>query len=112
MPDLAKIAQSRPSAATLTDLYIVPINTLFAGKLTMLNETTASILIRVSIADGGAANTASQYIVGGNVTGYSLGGDGIPEEISGITLGAADVIRVYSTTAGCVFTLNGIERNP
>jgi hypothetical protein len=76
----------------------------------MMNETGANILVRVSIADNGAADAASQYVVGGNVTGYSLGGGGTPEEITGITLGPTDVIRVYSTTVGTVFTLDGIER--
>ena len=112
MADAAKIAQSRPAAATITDLYTVPASTLFAGKLTMVNDTATAIKIAVSIAAAGAADATSQYIIGGqNATnGYLLQGGGVPEEIKGITLGATDKVRVYSTTVGTVFTLNGIER--
>jgi hypothetical protein len=85
---------------------------MFAGQLIMINDTAGPILVRVSLADDAAPDAANQYIVGGNVgSGYSLDGGGVPVTITGITLGPNDEVRVYTTSEGSVFNLNGIERN-
>jgi hypothetical protein len=111
MADTEKIVQSRPSAATLTDLYAPAAGKRFIGQLFVVNETTSSIGARVSLADDGAVDGASQYILGGNVNSASIPGDGFPYALTGIILGTTDKIRVYAVTVGLVFTLNGIERS-
>jgi hypothetical protein len=112
MSDRVKIAQSRPTGGSLTDLYVCPANFMFAGQLTMMNDTAAPIEIRVALAPAGAADATSQYLIGGSSgNGYALDGSGVPLSYTGITLGVGDVIRVLAETVGVVFTLNGIERN-
>lgn len=104
MAEAVRIAQSRPAAATLTDLYTVAASTKFVGQLLIANDTTSAINARVSIADDGAADATSQYIV----KDKNLNG-GETIVITGITLGATDKIRVYAASAGLVFTLNGVD---
>lgn len=108
MAETVKIAKSRPGAATLTNLYTVPASTKFMGQLFIMNDTTAAIGARVAIEDGGTTG-ADTYIMGGNTNSRSIPGDGDPVVITGITLGPADEIEVYSVTAGLVFNLIGVE---
>jgi hypothetical protein len=104
MAESVRIMQSRPTAATLTDLYTVAASTKFVGQLFICNDTTGAINARVSIADDGAADATSQYVVKDkNING------GETLSVTGITLGATDIIRVYAASAGLVFTLNGVD---
>lgn len=104
MAEAVRIAQSRPAAATLTDLYTVAASTKFVGQLFICNDTTGTIAMRVSLADDGAADATSQYIARDkNVNGTET------IVITGITLGPTDKIRVYASAAGLVFTLNGVD---
>lgn len=107
MADSLKVlGQSNPSATTLTDLYTVPASTESIANILACNRSSTNTTIRVSIAVGGAGDSNEQYIV------YDLtirGNDSL-EIVTGISLSATDVIRVYATLATVSFTATGIER--
>lgn len=101
-----------PTAATLTAAYTVPgATTAVISSIVICNHsTTVSDLVRVSISVAGAADSAKQYIYGG-ITGNGLGlmpNDTFVAQL-GITLGAADIIRVYSTNGTSSFNIFGSE---
>lgn len=107
MADTLKVlAQSIPVAGTLTDAYTVPGATqAVVSTIVVTNQGALLANFRISIAVAGAADTLSQYIrydvpVGGN--------DGFDITI-GVTLGAADVIRVYSSNGLVSFNILGVQ---
>lgn len=99
------LAQSKPGAASLTDAYTVPAATsAVVSSITICNQGAATSY-RISVAVAGLADTAKQYIafdvpIAANTTDVFT---------VGITLGAADVVRVYNTLATCSFNLYGTE---
>jgi hypothetical protein len=107
MPTTEKVlGQSNPAATTLTDFYTVPALTRSTNStITVCNRSATLTTFRVSVAIGGAADTLAQYIF------YDLevaGNDTFAATI-GMTLGPADVVRVYATLATLSFNLFGIE---
>lgn len=106
---LKVLGQSKPSATTLTDTYTVPGATtaVLSGIIVTNQHSSLSTTIRISIAVAGAADTAKQYIA------YDIAiaaGDTL-EVGKGITLGAADVVRVYNAAAQCSFNVFGQENS-
>jgi hypothetical protein len=100
------LAQSAPAATTNTDIY-----TVGAGKqavistIAVCNRSATAATYRIAIRVAGAAIANEDYIV------YDVavpGADSITLTI-GITLGAADVITVYASTANLSFNLFGSE---
>lgn len=107
MTDTLKVlGQSSPSATTLTDAYTVPGSTqATVSTVTVCNRSATPTSYRISVAVAGAGNANSQYIA------YDAPIDG-NETVAltiGITLGAADVIRVYATLATLSFSIFGVE---
>jgi hypothetical protein len=102
---LKVLAQLTPSATTLTDCYTVPGATKAAiSSISVCNRSTAATF-RISVAIAGAANDNKQYIyydtpIPANETLMAT---------VGISLGAADVIRVYASSANLSFNIFGIE---
>jgi len=100
------LAQSNPSATTLTDMYTVPgSTTAVISTLCICNRTAATRTVRVSIAIGGASDSLEQYIY------YDvkvLKNDSTFATI-GITLAATDVMRVYTDAIGVSFSIFGTE---
>ena len=100
------LGQSNPGAATLTDAYTVPGATqAIVSTISVANRSATPTAFRISVAVAGAVDDAKQYAyyditIGGNVTFVST---------LGITLGAADVIRVYATLATLSFNIFGVE---
>jgi hypothetical protein len=100
------LGQSAPSAATLTDLYVVPAATsTTVSTLTVCNRSATATSFRISIAQAGATNADTQYLyydqaIDGNST-YAI--------TIGMTLAATDKIRVYSTLATVTFCAFGVE---
>ena len=98
------LAQSKPSAATLTDMYTVPaLTTAVCSSIVICNQSGTPTTFRVSVAIAGAADTAAQYLyydapVGSYCTFIAT---------IGITLGTGDIVRVYNTLATCSFNLFG-----
>lgn len=103
------LGQSNPSATTLTDAYTVPALTqAVISSITVANRSATPTAFRVSVAVAGAANDNKQYIAydaaitANEVWGMTLG----------LTLGPADVVRVYATLATLSFGIFGSEVTP
>jgi hypothetical protein len=100
------LGQSDPAEATLTDLYTVPgATSAVTSTLTVANRTGAAILMRVSVAPAGAADSVEQYILYDVLVGAA---DTYMATV-GLTLEATDVVRVYGFTVGLSFNLFGVE---
>lgn len=107
MADTAKkLAQSNPSAATLTDAYTVPaVTSSVISSLIVCNRSATATSFRISHSLAGAADNNAQYLyfdvpIGGNETkGFTIGG----------TMATTDVLRVYATLATLTFTIYGVE---
>lgn len=107
MADTLKVlAQSYPISSTLTDAYIVPVATqAVVSTIVVSNLGSYFAKFRVAIAIAGGADTFSQYIR------YDVPvppNDGFDITI-GITLGAGDIIRVYSDTGSISFNILGVQ---
>lgn len=100
------LGQSKPGAASLTDAYTVPALTQATiSSIVVANQSSVATSFRISIAVAGAVDTPAQYLyydipINGNDTFVFTGG---------ITLGAADVVRVYNTLATLSFNIFGVE---
>lgn len=100
------LAQSNPSAATLTDMYTVPaLTSAVVSTISVCNRSATPTSFRISVAIAGAADNNVQYLafdvpIGGNVTvTFTLG----------VTLATTDVIRVYATLATVTFQAFGTQ---
>ena len=100
------LGQSAPSATTNTDVY-----TVGAGKqttistITVCNRDSASATYRIAIRPNGATLANEHYIAYGSVVPAN---DSIFLTV-GITVDAADVITVYSSSANLSFNIFGVE---
>lgn len=100
------LAQSKPSAASLTDAYTVPASTqAIVSTITVCNQSATPTSFRIQLAVAGAASDTKQYIA------YDAFIDGYETKslTLGIGLAATDVVRVYNTLATCSFNLTGVE---
>jgi hypothetical protein len=103
---LKVLAQSNPVATTLTDAYTVPGATqTIISSITVCNRSAVTTSFRISIAVGGAVDDVKQYlyydfVIAGNMT-FTF--------VSGITLAATDVMRVYAALATLSFNIFGAE---
>jgi hypothetical protein len=100
------IAQSNPSAATLTDAYTVPAATqAVISSIMVANRSSVRTQFRISIAVAGASDSNEQYIA----YDVDIEGNDMQEITIGATLGATDKIRVYATLATLSFNIFGTE---
>lgn len=103
---LKVLGQVSPSATTLTDLYTVPADTSATiSTLCVCNHNGSKITFRVSVAVAGASDDTKQYIFRDQEV---LSNDSLFATI-GITLGAADVVRVYASATNVSFSVFGVE---
>lgn len=107
MADTLKVlAQTKPSATTLTDSYTVGAATSTAiSSVVVCNQSATATSFRISIAVAGAADTTKQYLyfdvpIAGNDTFIAT---------IGIGLATTDVLRVYNTLATLSFNVLGVE---
>jgi hypothetical protein len=98
------LGQSAPLATTLTDAYTAAAKTV-VSSVVICNRGAAQILVRISVAVAGAADATKQYLY------YDLPVPANDTFIAtiGITMGIADVVRVYTDLATASFNLFGIE---
>jgi len=100
------LAQSAPSATTNTDVY-----TVGAGKqatvstITVCNRSTTIATYRIAIRVAGSALSNEEYIAYDAPIGSN---DSVTWTI-GVTLGAADVVTVYASTANLSVNIFGAE---
>lgn len=108
MADTYKVlAQSNPSATTLTDVYTCPGATqTIVSTVTIANRSATGTSFRISVAINGAADANQQYIA----YDVAIGGNEAIALTLGITVDAADVIRVYATLATLSFNIFGVEK--
>lgn len=107
MADSFKVlAQSNPSAATLTDAYTVPGATdTVVSSVIVCNRSSTATSFRISIAVAGAANSNEQYLA----FDTAIAGNDVHEFTVGVTLNTTDVVRVYATLATLSFNIFGVE---
>jgi len=100
------LAQSAPSATTNTDVY-----TVGSGKqatvstITVCNRSTTAATYRIAIRVAGSALSNEEYIAYDAPIGSN---DSVTWTI-GVTLGAADVVTVYASTANLSVNIFGAE---
>jgi glucose-6-phosphate dehydrogenase assembly protein OpcA len=100
------LGQVIPSAATATTLYTVPASTqAVVSTITVCNQAATAATYRIAIRVAGAALATSQYIA----YDVSLPANASDTLTLGITVGAADVITIYSSSATMSFSAFGSE---
>jgi len=93
-------------ATTLSTLYTVPAATsATVSSLVIANRTSSSKTFRASVAVAGAADDPKQYLF----YDVQLGKNESFSATLGLTLGAADVVRVYASGAGLSANLFGVQ---
>lgn len=108
MADTYKIlGQSNPTAATLTDLYVVPAATAaILASITVCNRSATPTTFRLSLAIAGAADANQQYIA----YDVAIGANEAKAFTYGVSLAATDKVRCYATLATLSFNAFGLER--
>jgi len=100
------LGQSNPSATTATTLYTVPSATqAVVSTIVIANLTSSAATFRIACRVAGATLANSQYVA----YDITVGASDSTALTLGITLGAADVITVYASTANLTFTAFGSE---
>ena len=99
------LAQVVPAATTLTASYTVPALKRATVEVVICNRGGAAT-VRLSHAVNGAADATAQYLLYDFV--LPAGETKVTAQLS---MNAADIIRVYSTTATVAFNINGIEED-
>jgi hypothetical protein len=107
MPTTYKVlGQSNPSATTATTLYTVPSATqAVVSTIVVANLTTTAATFRIAVRVAGATLANSQYVA----YDITVGASDSTTITLGLTLGAADVITVYASTANVTFSAFGSE---
>jgi glucose-6-phosphate dehydrogenase assembly protein OpcA len=107
MPTNYKVlGQSNPAATTATTLYTVPSATqAVVSTIVVANLDSAAATFRIAARVAGATLANSQYVAY-NIT---VGASDSTTITLGLTLGAADVITVYASTANVTFSAFGSE---
>lgn len=107
MTDTVKtLAQSNPSATTLTDAYTVPAATsTVISSFFVTNRSASATSFRISIAIAGAADDNKQYIY----YDTAISGNDTMAATVGLSLATTDIIRVYATNNTLSFSFFGIE---
>lgn len=100
------LAQVNPSATTATTAYTVPSSTqTVISTITIANLTTSAVSYRIAIRPNGATLSNEHYIA----YDIALAANDTTALTLGITLDAADVITVYSSSASVSFNVYGSE---
>lgn len=107
MPTNYKVlGQSNPAATTATTLYTVPASTqAVVSTIVIANLAATSATFRIACRVAGAALANSQYVA----YDITVGASDSTALTLGVTLGAADIITVYASTANLTFTAFGSE---
>ena len=105
--DYKVLAQFPPDATTLTALYTVPAETQAVISTIVIANRSNSVVssYRIAIVPFGEELTTEHYIA------YNVP---IPASDSatltlGLTMGAGDVLSVYTSTANLTFNIFGVE---
>jgi hypothetical protein len=100
------LGQSEPAATTETTLYTVPASTqAVCSTLSVCNRATGAATFRVRIKINNAADADQQFVC----YDAPIAAKDTLLLTFGATLGAGDVVRVYSSNADTAFQLFGSE---
>jgi hypothetical protein len=100
------LGQRSPAAATLTDIYAVPIsNSAIISTVNICNQSTGICTFRLAVKPANASIDARHYIAYDTPIAPS---DALALTM-GMTLAENDVITVYSNTATTSFSVFGSE---
>jgi hypothetical protein len=100
------LAQSAPAATTETDLYTVPASTqAVISTLVIANRGATAATFRLSTSVAGAATATKDYLA----YDVAISGNSFVTLTIGISLGAADKVRVYASTANLSFNVYGMQ---
>jgi glucose-6-phosphate dehydrogenase assembly protein OpcA len=100
------LGQVNPSATTATTLYTAPSATqAVISSLVIANQAATAGTFRVAIRVAGATLATNQYIA----YDVAIGANDTTALTLGITLGAADVVTIYASSATMSFNLFGSE---
>jgi hypothetical protein len=100
------LAQSALSATTNTDVYTVPSATqTIVSTVSICNRSATAATFRLAIRPVGAS-IANQHYVAYDV---ALAGNDTANLTLGFTLGAADVVTAYASTANISVSLFGSQ---
>jgi hypothetical protein len=107
MPTNYKVlGQSNPAATTATTLYTVPAGTqTIVSTVVVTNQAATAGTYRIAVRVAGAALATNQYIA----YDVSLPANASDTLTLGLTLGAADVVTVYASSATFSFSAFGSE---
>lgn len=101
------LAQSAPAATTPALLYgpvATGISTV-VSTIAVCNRSNASLTYRISLRQAGEADATKQYLV----YDATLPANSTATYTLGVTLGAADSIFVYASSANATFQAFGSE---
>ena len=100
------LGQSNPAATTPVSLYTVPAATqTIVSTVVVTNQAATAGTYRIAVRVAGAALATSQYIA----YDVSLPANASDTLTLGLTLGAADVVTVYASSATFSFSAFGSE---
>lgn len=100
------LGQVTPNATTEGTLYTVPgATSAVASSITVCNRGTAAATFRVSVSVGGGATATKDYVY----YDVSIPGNDTFIATIGLTLAAADAVRVYAGSANISFALWGVQ---
>ena len=100
------LGQSTPAANTSNILYTVPTgNSTVISTLNVCNLSATNVTFRIAVSPGGAA-VANQHYIAYDTAIQAQDSIGLT---MGITLAAADVVRVLSVAGNVSFSLFGSE---
>jgi hypothetical protein len=101
------LGQADPGAMTNATLYTVPDQAqVVISVLNIANTTGAAVTVRVYAVQKGASPAAAT-----NALAYdlSVAANSVDTTIKKITLRGGDYVVIYSSAAGCTFSLFGSE---
>lgn len=100
------LGQVNPAAITATTLYLAPAATQSViSTIVITNQTATAGTYRISVRVAALADTPKQYIA----YDISLPGNATDTLTLGVTLGATDVVTVYSSASTFSFSAFGSE---
>jgi len=100
------LGQLNPAANTLSNVYTVPAATqAVISTITVCNQTATNASYSIAVANNGAADNASHYIIRGGVVPAA---DSIGISL-GLTLDASDQVRCNTNSANISFNIFGSE---
>jgi len=100
------LGQVATAATTETTLYTCPALTqTVVSSLVVTNRGATSATYRISVSNNGSATATKDYLI----YDTTLNPNAVVALTLGITVDAADVIRVYASTANLSFNAYGSE---